>query len=763
VRGAPAELSAIASRALAAAPDDRYRSAKELSEDLLAYLDGRRVASYDYSASELLFRFVRRYRVTLLVALAFITTVSVMGVVSFQRTAAERDRAVAAERVATKERDRAMRAEAEATAYLSDTLAEKARVAADLGARAEAEVLAVHALRYGKSPEALGVLSQFGVSERAAIVRSWAVPEHCETGRLSPSGDELACGNGDVLSLWPVGASQPRWRSDLGATSFEFAGDGRSIVALADGNAHVLAAADGSSSRAPIGGVLGIRSISGGGVLLVHHTSATLLDREAGEAIQVQACTEEAGIGRIAASPDHSRLAILCKSPRMFLGTPSRPHDREVALSHGLMTLSFSPTGDQIVTGGIRGSITLLDPEDGHVLRALRDDGPLVSRMAWSPDGRLLAVVHEDQSISLWDVERGSMLGRLPARPRRLPTVVFTANTTLATAADAVRHWRLPQPWRPDRVGTQHGLSHAAFSPDGSYVATAHGDGAVLVWDRADGRVVADLTWQDRVAKWVAWSPDGKWLAAVAASETGARLWRVGAWDRGHVLDEELHRRIGFIAGGTMLVALPYGLRPAVSTWSIPDLKPGSIGGVGRELVDLYVTPRGERAVVSDSEDTVWSLTDQGLSELATQGGLLTTAISSDVKLLAVAPRGRVVHVLDLATGERRVSLTGHDQLVLDVAFSPDDRKVAASGLDRSVRVWSLQTGELVATLRGHRERIVTVEFDVDGLSLVSASWDGNARMWDLRVLLRQEADLLQEVEQAWALTLKDAIAAPIR
>jgi serine/threonine protein kinase/WD40 repeat protein len=59
---APAELAAIAERALERDPDKRYQTADALVKDLLAYRSGERVTAYEYGSWELIRKFVGRHR-----------------------------------------------------------------------------------------------------------------------------------------------------------------------------------------------------------------------------------------------------------------------------------------------------------------------------------------------------------------------------------------------------------------------------------------------------------------------------------------------------------------------------------------------------------------------------------------------------------------------------------------------------------------------------------------------------------------------------
>jgi serine/threonine-protein kinase len=68
----PRPLQAIRSRAMAAEPEGRYASVRELSADLGRYLDGLPVAAYRESLAEQAARLFRRHRAPILVVLAYL-------------------------------------------------------------------------------------------------------------------------------------------------------------------------------------------------------------------------------------------------------------------------------------------------------------------------------------------------------------------------------------------------------------------------------------------------------------------------------------------------------------------------------------------------------------------------------------------------------------------------------------------------------------------------------------------------------------------
>jgi serine/threonine protein kinase len=84
--GAPRPLRAIAARAMAAAPGDRYPTAAALADDVARFRAGHAVDAYRESPIESVARFARTYRVAILLILAYIVMRAVVAYVSGARS-----------------------------------------------------------------------------------------------------------------------------------------------------------------------------------------------------------------------------------------------------------------------------------------------------------------------------------------------------------------------------------------------------------------------------------------------------------------------------------------------------------------------------------------------------------------------------------------------------------------------------------------------------------------------------------------------------
>jgi hypothetical protein len=112
-------------------------------------------------------------------------------------------------------------------------------------------------------------------------------------------------------------------------------------------------------------------------------------------------------------------------------------------------SLAFSPDGKLLAVGGTDGPIHLINPADGKIVRSLPGHGSAVTSLAFHPGGAVLASSSKDRTVRLWNVANGQALKQLDGHVAWVQGVVFLAQgTRLASvgADQAVRLWDLTDP-----------------------------------------------------------------------------------------------------------------------------------------------------------------------------------------------------------------------------------------------------------------------------------------------------------------------------
>jgi WD40 repeat protein/DNA-binding SARP family transcriptional activator len=159
--------------------------------------------------------------------------------------------------------------------------------------------------------------------------------------------------------------------------------------------------------------------------------------------------------------------------------------------------IAFAPDGRTLALGGDRtdGAPVLVDAASGPIARRMtggHDDG--FGTLAFDREGKRILTAGNDRRAIVWDVRTGAQLLEL-------------------------RH--------PD--DDEFNDTVAAWSPDGTMVATAGGGGTVVLWRVADGVPVRTMAADPQFVQAVTFSPDGALLAAAGSGDRFATLWDVAS------------------------------------------------------------------------------------------------------------------------------------------------------------------------------------------------------------------------------------------
>ena len=342
--------------------------------------------------------------------------------------------------------------------------------------------------------------------------------------------------------------------------------------------------------------------------------------------------------------------------------------DDVLSMQGGGHTFCWSPDSRYVAAAGDGIQIWDTAPE----VRQLKLTGTADRKaywIAWSPDGRLLAVAEwfgfgaaVPCDVQVWDTVTGKLLRSLSGHAGELGCV--------------------------------------AWSLDGAHLASIEGSGVIKIWETQNWEEVATLTGLGPVGSeaghWsrLEWSPDSRFLAGSSGPDT-LKVWHNGTWQEAlssHAPEDGsgVRHLIGWTPEGRLLFE---GTNPG---WNSGLLAWDPEQGTEPELLKRY---------------GAWS----GSWFLSPDGTWTVELVGTDITIFGAS------------SWKSRPTLSGHTSWVHHVAWSPDGNRLASVAGDGMVKLWDVESGQELLTLPGGE---LSVAFSPDGRRL--AAGQGNTvTIWD--------------------------------
>ncbi len=361
----------------------------------------------------------------------------------------------------------------------------------------------------------------------------------------------------------------------------------------------------------------------------------------------------------------------------------------------------YTPEGKTLVAIDQQAAIRLWDVRTGRIIRRIGERTADFCEMSLSTDGTQLASNESPNRIRLWDLATGRELRKWHQ-------------------ADNETH------------------ESPRFSADGRFLATKYrrGDPAsgkidrsINLWEIASSSEKRRLVRGHWFEIWAfEFSSDGRSLMTVSVDEQrpqGPEKWSIRVFDLGTLqerrrmpIDVVDPRVVAFSPDGKFLAA-------AGSDQSIHlhDLVTGREHGHRLELEPAPPPPRGAR--LPDLPLPPWGYSCLAFSP---DGSILATG---EFKQRAGVIPEASIRVWDVAQGRALRRIPAPQQWVRSMCFSPDGKTLASCGMEAGLRLWDVATGREAMPQPGHRSAIRTLVVSPADGTIVTGGLDGTIRHWD--------------------------------
>ncbi len=274
----------------------------------------------------------------------------------------------------------------------------------------------------------------------------------------------------------------------------------------------------------------------------------------------------------------------------------------------------------------------------------------------------------------------------------------------------------------------------AAYSPDGSRIASASEDRTIKIWDVSSGECIKTLTGHTSDVFSVNWNSAGTKLVSASWDHT-ARIWDVATGDCEKILSRHSN-------AVSYAVFSPKGDRIASASWDktivLWDAKTGdyitTLYGHTAPVTSVNFDPNSKRLVSSsrDKKMIIWNA--EGAYQIANCSGhrkdVYYTEFNFDGTKFLSCSDDKSIKVWESESLKYVNNFEEHSHYVNSAVFSPDGNFVATASSDRTIRIWDLNKEKRVKALGGHKNWVNSVRYHPNGNALVTASDDNTIKIW---------------------------------
>ncbi len=397
-------------------------------------------------------------------------------------------------------------------------------------------------------------------------------------------------------------------------------------------------------------------------------------------------------------------------------------------------SISFSPDGQILASGGDDQTINLWKTVDGEILRTIATGAPVWS-ISFSPDGQTLASGGSDGIIKLYRVNDGAFIKKFRSHVLPIVSIAFSSDghtLTIQSNAGPIKTWQIGKGQKGqietiERTGrissmamnpkSPAGAHTVVIGPNGEIFASSHYGGAIKLWNIDNGKLLGTLEGQGNKFSPLVFSADGKTLASGSLNST-IKLWQIQVVNaRGKKILTAIRSGAAPGAGGKG-PALPPALSAAV-TFSEPS-GDNLLAANEEGALEVTLTNSGQGAAYGVEVALRLTLREPSTTLREPQGdveGQLSAGLTFPARrYIGEIPAGKSQTVsiplkagLDLPSGTATITCDFSEangfepdpiEITFDTrAYQPPDLVIADVGIDDASGNGMIEAGEVVTVM----------------------------------------------------------------
>ena len=430
--------------------------------------------------------------------------------------------------------------------------------------------------------------------------------------------------------------------------------------------------------------------------------------------------------------------------------------------------LALSPDGTIAATTAIDGVVFVWDLTQRLMVKRIRPNASstlsevslsrISNAIAFSPDGRALALAYRNGTVALWDLGADADAEAYEAFVMRghagaVTDLCFSPDGNWLASASldrTARLWRLQTASRPRLEQSDSGPAIHEISRDGSYlISGGQADGRVQLWSGSSLKLLRSIR--------VNAQPNG-----LAINRSGTRAF-IGTVQGELLMWETNNSSARVIPGAATGAISAIALSPDKSLLAAIGVNGNNLKlcHIGNYEPDCSVIPElvGWGHPVTFSEDGRWLAAGSDVDENTGLGivfdldrktttflrghsaGIVSIQVDGKMKRAVTASWDGTVRVWDISSGKELLRLVEPKGHTVTAGFTPDGHWIATgSFVGKSVRLWRMPDqldGNVTVVEESNSARLVldsqdfnSIGFDPGGNILAVATSDGNLRLF---------------------------------